>query len=285
MQNSGSCSPERASVGRRGRVRRTVLALWAIGMVISRSMSAQLLVDPLEVTLLTAGSDRLADSFAVTNPSDAPVTPTVPGSDWDRAENGDNRFLAAGSTGKACGQMLSVSPVSVRIEPHSSRVVRLGVQTDAALARECWDIVFIEEVPQRAPTKGNSLQYIFRTGVKVYVAPPGLARDGAIENMEVVDAPPKAGTAARNASAGSAPAKRQVAIRFHNTGGMHLVATGHLEFRRLDNSLAREVPIDDFPTLPGATRRVLVDIPGDLAAAAYHVPALLRLFGAQPFRR
>src|SRR5256714_11354938 len=153
-------------------------------MVLSGSMSAQLLADPLEVPFLTAGSDRVAGSFSLTNTSDAPVQATISRSDWDRAENGDNRFLAAGSTGKACGRMLSVSPVSVRIEPHSSRVVRLGVQTDAALARGCWDIVFIEEVPQRAPTKGNSLQYIFRTGVKVYVAPPGLARDGAIENME-----------------------------------------------------------------------------------------------------
>ena len=243
-------------------------------------MSAQLLVDPLEVTLLTAGADRVAGSFSLTNTSDAPVQATISRSDWDRAENGDNHFLAAGSTGKSCGPMLSVSPLSVRIEPHASRVVRLSVQTDAALTRECWDIVFIEEVPQRAPTKGNSLQYIFRTGVKVYVAPPGLTRDGAIENMEVVDAPAKAASA-RNAAAVSAPAKRQVAIRFHNTGGMNLVAKGHLEFRRLDNSLAREVPIDEFPTLPGATRRVLVDIPADLAAGDYVVLALIDFGGAE----
>jgi len=281
MLNSGSRSPERASAERRGRVRPTVLALCAIGMLISRPMSAQLLVDPLEVTLLTVGSDRVSGSFSLTNTSDAPVQATISRSDWDRAENGDNHFLAAGSTGKSCGQMLSVSPLSVRIEPHSSRVVRLGVQTDAALARECWDIVFIEEVPQRAPTKGNSLQYIFRTGVKVYVAPPGLARDGAIENMEMVDVPAKSATPARNASASSAPAKRQVAIRFHNTGGMHLVAKGHLEFRRLDNSVAREVPIDEFPTLPGATRRVLVDIPADLAAGDYVVLALIDFGGAE----
>ena len=262
-------------------MRRTVLALCAVGMLISRSTSAQLLVDPLEVTLLTAGSDRVAGSFSLTNTSDAPVQATISRSDWDRAENGDNRFLAAGSTGKSCGQMLSVSPLSVRIDPHSSRVVRLAVQTDAALARECWDIVFIEEVPQRAPTKGNSLQYIFRTGVKVYVAPPGLTRDGAIENMEIADAPAKPASGARNAAAVSPPAKRQVAIRFHNTGPMHLVAKGHLEFRRLDNSLAREVPIEEFPTLPGATRRVLVDIPADLAAGDYVVLGLIDFGGAE----
>jgi len=270
-----------ASAERRGRVRGTVLALCAVGALYTRPASAQLLVDPLEVTLLTTGGERVASSFSLTNTSDLPVQATISRSDWDRVENGDNRFLPAGSTGKSCGQMLSVSPLSVRIEPHTARVVRLAVQTDAALTRECWDIVFIEEVPQRSTAKGNSLQYIFRTGVKVYVAPPGLPRDGAIEDMQIVDAQPKSGTAARSASSATGAAKKQVAIRFHNTGAMHLVAKGHLEFRRLDNSVAREVPVEEFPTLPGATRRVLVDIPSDLAPGDYVVLALVDFGGAE----
>src|SRR5437588_6126847 len=241
MQQSGSRSSERASAERRGRVRYAVLAVCAVGAVVSQRASAQLLVDPLEVTMLVAGADRVSSSFSLSNTSDSPVQATISRSDWDRAENGDNRFLAAGSTGNSCGTMLSVSPLSVRIEPHSSRVVRLAVQTGAALTRECWDIIFVEEVPQRASTKGNSLQYIFRTGVKVYVAPPGLSRDGAVEDMAVVDAPP--------AKAVSNPPKtiatpssnsgvtHQIAVRFHNTGAMHLVAKGRLEFRRLDNTL------------------------------------------------
>src|SRR5256885_11251837 len=105
-------------------------------MLISGSTSSHQLAPRPEVTFFPAGSDRVAGSFSLTNTSDAPVQATISRADWDRAENGDNRFLAAGSTGKSCGQMLSVSPLSVRIEPHSSRVVRLPVQTDAALARE-----------------------------------------------------------------------------------------------------------------------------------------------------
>ncbi len=250
--------------------------------MLARPAAAQLLVDPLEVTILAPATDRVASSFSLTNTSDAPVQATISRGDWDRAENGDNRFLPAGSTGKSCGTMLSVSPLSVRIEPHSSRVVRVAAQPSSTLARECWDIVFIEEVPQRAPTKGNSLQYIFRTGVKVYVAPPGLSRDGAIENMEIVDAPAKpAPNAAKPASASTNPAKHQVAISFHNTGGMHVVAKGRLEFRRLDNSVAREVPIEEFPTLPGAMRKVLVDIPTDIAAGDYVALALIDFGGAE----
>lgn len=281
MKHSGSRSPSGASPERRGRVRRTVLALCAVGTgFISQTASAQLLVDPLEVTLITPGSTRIASSFSLNNTSDKPVQATISRADWDRAENGDNRFLAAGASGKSCGAMLSVSPLSVRIEPRSSRVVRLAVQTNAALTRECWDIVFVEEVPQRASTKGNSLQYIFRTGVKVYVAPPGLARDAAIEDMAVVDAP-VAKPAAASKSAATDVTKRQISIRFHNTGGMHLVAKGRLEFRRMDNSLAKRVEVAEFPTLPGSTRVVLVDVPTDLAAGDYVALALIDFGGAE----
>jgi len=266
-------------------VRATVLALCAVGVVVSQRASAQLLVDPLEVTMISARDTRVSASFSLTNTSDNPVQATVARQDWDRLENGDNRFVPAGSSGTSCGAALSVSPLSIRIEPHTSRIVRLAVQSNAAMTKECWDIVFVEEVPQRASTKGNSLQYIFRTGVKVYLAPPGLSRDGAVEDLAVVDAPPPkaASSAVKNASNEATPAvaRKQIAIRFHNTGGMHLLAKGRLEFRRLDNSLALQLPIAEFPTLPGATRKVLVDVPAELSAGDYVVLALIDFGGAE----
>ena len=149
-------------------------------MVVSHRASAQLLVDPLEVTMTTAGNSRVSASFSLSNTSDAAIQATIARQDWDRIENGDNRFLPTGSSGTSCGAMLSASPLSIRVEPHTSRIIRLGVQSAAGLSKECWDIFFVEEVPQRASVKGNSLQYIFRTGVKVYVAPPGLARDAQV---------------------------------------------------------------------------------------------------------
>jgi P pilus assembly chaperone PapD len=254
-------------------------------VAVSQHASAQLLVDPLEVTMITPGAGRASASFTLQNTTDRPVQATVTRQDWDRQPNGDNRFLPSGSTGKSCGTMLTVSPLSVRVEPRSSRVVRLAVQTDAALKRECWDIVFVEEVPQRASSKGNSLQYIFRTGVKVYVAPPGLTRDGAVEDMAVLDAPVKTASSTAtavpaSASASNAPGK-QIAITFHNIGDIHLLAKGRLEFRRLDNSLATQAPIAEFPTLPGSIRKVLVDVPRELPTGDYVVLALIDFGGAE----
>jgi len=286
MLNSRSRSSERTGVERRGRVRGTVLALCAvIGVVVSQSASAQLLVDPLEVTIVAAGTNRVPASFSVSNTSNEVVQATITRSDWDRAENGDNRFLAAGSTGTSCGANLSVSPLSIRVEPHTSRVIRLGIQSGAAVPKECWDIFFVEEIPRRASAKGNSLQYIFRTGVKVYVAPPGLSRDGAVENMAIEDVPVPRSTASTTpaTTVANVPAatKRQISVVFHNTGGTHLLAKGRLEFRRIDNSLAAQVTIPEFPTLPGATRKVMLDVPAGLAPGDYVVLALIDFGGAE----
>ena len=285
MQKSRSHPPTRAGEERRGRVRATVLALCAVGVVVSHSASAQLLVDPLEVTVLTAGASRVSASFSMMNTSDKPVQASITRQDWDRVENGDNRFLPAGTSGTSCGAMLSVSPLSIRIEPHTSRIIRLGVQNAATLSKECRDIVFVEEVPQRAAAGANSLQYIFRTGVKVYVAPPGLKRDGAVEEMAVEDvavpATASSTTAVKTVGAAPATTKKQISVRFHNTGGMHLLAKGRLEFRRLDNSLAAQVPIAEFPTLPGAIRKVMTDVPSGLASGDYVVLALIDFGGAE----
>jgi P pilus assembly chaperone PapD len=254
-------------------------------VVVSHRASAQLLVDPLELTLIAAGNSRVSGSFSLANTSDAAVQATITRQDWDRAENGDNRFLAAGTSGASCGAMLSASPLSIRVEAHSSRIIRLSAQSAAPISKECWDIFFVEEVPQRAPVKGNSLHYIFRTGVKVYVAPPDLPRDAQVEDMSVEDstlAPAASSTPSKlSVSAGPGATKRQIAIRFHNTGGMHLLAKGRLEFRRLDNTLALQVPIAEFPTLPGSVRKVLVDVPAGLAPGDYVVLALIDFGGAE----
>jgi P pilus assembly chaperone PapD len=266
MNHPRSRSSSGTGEERKGRVRRTALALCAFSLLVAPSVGAQLLVDPLEVMITTSGAGRVTASFSLSNTSDQPVQATITRQDWDRAENGDNRFLPPGSTGTSCGALLTASPTAIRVEPRSSRIVRLAVQGAAALSKECWDIFFVEEVPQRSVARGNSLQYIFRTGVKVYVTPAGLKRDAAVEDMAVEDV---------------SPTKRQVAIRFRNSGGTHLISKGHLEFRRLDNTVAEKVAIPEFPTLPGAVRKLSIDLPPGLTPGDYVVLALIDFGGAE----
>ena len=259
-------------------MRRTAFALCAVIVLGGRAVQAQLLVDPLEVVIATSGAGRALGSFSVTNSSDKAVQATITRQDWDRREDGENRFLPPGTTGTSCGDVLTASPLSIRVEAHTSRIVRLVAPNPASLQKECWDIFFVEEIAQRSQLKGNSLQFLFRTGVKVYLTPPGLKADAAIEDMSIAQP-----TATKSAPASSAPpaSKDQIAVTFHNLGGTHLLAKGRLEFRRLDNTLAMEVSIPEFPTLPGATRRLTLDVPAGLGAGDYVVIALVDFGGAE----
>lgn len=255
-----------------------MLALCAAGTLFSQRSAAQLLIDPLELTIPVGGS-RTVSSISVINTSNQPVEATISRSGWDRKEDGANRFFTGGDN--SCGQILSFSPLSVRVEPQNSRIVRLTIETNAPLTRECSDIIFIEEIPHHSPAKVNSLEFIFRTGVKVYVDPPGLRPDGVVEKVIVVDSPAvSTASSASNTGSTDRNAKRQIAIWFHNTGSVHLVAKGRLIFRRLDNSSELEVPIEEFPTLPGAVRKVLVDAPMGVPAGDYLVLALIDFGGA-----
>lgn len=272
-------------VERGGRVRTAALALCAISTFIGAPAAAQLLVDPLEMVLATAGTDRVSATFTIMNSSDKAVQATITREDWYRLDNGENRFRPPGSTLNSCGKLLSVWPSSIRVEPRSSRTVRLTVEGAQALKKECWDIVFVEEAPQRQSVRGNSLQYSFRTGVKVYVTPPGLPLDAAIEDMQLeeVAIDPTRDSARPGKPAVTSPTatKRQITVSFRNTGGLHLLAKGRLEFRRTDNSLALQVPIPEFPTLPGAVRKLTIDAPAGLAPGEYVVLALIDFGGAQ----
>jgi P pilus assembly chaperone PapD len=255
-----------------------VLAFCAAGTLCSRTSAAQLLIDPLELTIPAAGS-RIVSSISVINTSDKPVEATISRSGWDRKEDGANRFFTGGDN--SCGQILTFSPLSVRVEPQTSRIVRLTIDANPPLTRECSDIIFIEEIPHRSTAKANSLEFIFRTGVKVYVDPPGLRADGVIEKMVVADTlSVSAGSTAKNPSSTDRSPKRQIAIWFHNTGGVHLIAKGRLVFRRVDNSSELEVPIEEFPTLPDAVRKVLLEVPTGLPAGDYLVLALIDFGGA-----
>jgi P pilus assembly chaperone PapD len=186
--------------------------------------------------------------------------------DWDRAADGQNRFLPSGSTPHSCGPALSFFPAAFLIEPGANQVVRLAVEKVSGTPRECWDIVFVQEVAQTKQFTRSGLQFVFRTGVKVYVAPTGLTRDASITSMSLEQ---------RN------PGQRRISIQFRNSGEVHLAAKGRVEIRRADNSVVAEVPISEFPTLPGAVRQLEVNVPSTTLPGNYVALALIDFGGSE----
>jgi P pilus assembly chaperone PapD len=133
-------------------------------------------------------------------------------------------------------------------------------------AAECWAAAVVETTQPGAP-RGQQVAYVLRTAVKIYVQPPGLRSGGEITGLRVTS---------DGAPATPAP---QVEVTFENRGALHVAATGTLEFRRPDNSLALRVPLPNVYALPGARQQVRVPLP-ELARGRYAVLATLDYGGA-----
>jgi P pilus assembly chaperone PapD len=269
----------RLSLGRRGRGKQLVLLSCASFACVAAPVHAQLTVDQLEVTIAQSPNGRVVSSFVVRNAGKNATQATVTREDWDRAENGENRFVPSGSTGKSCGATLNFFPTAFRLEPGATQIVRLAVDAANPPPKECWDILFVEELAQHWNPTRSGLRYIFRTGVKVYVAPTGLKRDASIIDMSMSSHGSR--LASQSTASASPPVKQRIAIQFKNDGQVHLAAKGRIEFRRLDNSIAMQIPIVEFPTLPGALRRLELDVPPTIPAGSYIALALIDYGGAE----
>jgi P pilus assembly chaperone PapD len=267
---------------RGGRALVRTLVLCALPSLTSFPASAQVVVDPLTVTIPNAGPARTVVKVIVRNPHATGAQVVISRGDWTRTEDGENRFLSYGSTPTSCGALLSVYPLSLRIDPKGAETLYIAYEGSRTLTRECWNAVILEEPPKASGSRGPALLYVLRTAVKVHVVPPGATRDGAIEGISIVNTPslPKPSKAETPRKGASKASGRSLSISFRNLGGMHLATRGNIQFRRIDNSIAAEIPVAEFPTLPGARRNLLVDIP-QLAAGRYVVLAMLDFGGAE----
>lgn len=272
-------SAERAKAGTRKastrRARNSALAALAFACLAPFPARAQLTVNQLELVLTPATPLARTAVVSVKNDSNEPQQATVSLGDWDRDESGANRFFPLGTTPQSCRDRLKVFPATLRLEPGASQDVRVTLERPDSLAATCWSIVFVETA-RRAPNPnihGTQLVYVIRTGIKVYVEPPGLARDGALEDLRVQPH-------VRRADAPKDSSSIDAVVAFRNAGALPLAAHGSIEVRRQDNSLVGKVEVPDFPVLPGALRRLEVPLP-PLAAGHYVLLVLLDYGGAE----
>lgn len=223
----------------------------------------QLAVDQVELFLDPHAPGRRVQSFSVSNESDQVVEATLYLNDWDRDENGENRFSESGRLPQSCGRYLRVFPLSLRLPPHTQQAVRVSLEGDGAdsFDKTCWSVVFVESTAQRQ-ARGRAIAYVTRLGVKLYVVPPNLPKEGEVESVAIRD------------SIG-----RRLILNFRNTGDVPLWPHGSVEFRRLDASVAETVPIEEFPVLPGSLRRLTLPLPA-LPRGRYIALALIDYGGS-----
>lgn len=255
------------------RVRWTRLAAFVFGVMSPAPAPAQLAVDRVEIFLEPQRAGQRVASFRVSNEGDRVVEATIYVEDWERRDDGEHSFAPSGTLPHSCGQFLRLFPLSLRLPPGGSQAVRVALEDADTLRAACWSIVFVESAPA-APRGGRQITYVTRLGVKVYMLPQGLVRDGDVEDLQV-----RPRTLRADGSPGEAGA-REFVVAFRNSGGLPLWPRGSVEIRRLDNTVAATVDVPEFPVLPGALRAVVVDVPR-LPAGHYVALALIDFAGEE----
>ncbi len=252
-----------------------------LALAIGRPVRAQLAIDRSEIFMRPNVAAERVGVMTVTNTSDRVVQAIVKVEDWDRSEDGANRWFPAGTLPTSCSKLLTVFPSTVSLDAGASQSIRLVVADSAAnRAGECWSAVMVETV--QAPTQRGGVRYLIRSAVKVYVEPTGLPANGEVTDMRAL----------KNTTGADS-----LEVWFRNAGARHYVARGTVEFRRTDNTVAATLDLPDYYVLPGAHQRARVAIPtlpvgeyvvlsmvdyggGDIAAMqieyVVHAPAVVR---------
>ena len=262
-QTPPGCTLSRAPRARLCRGLVVVCATALAAIVPSGPAAAQIAVDQLEMVFQTrAGNPRLG-IINLRNEGDRAVQAVVKLEDWDRAEDGTNRWYPVGTVPGSCGKALEIFPPTVSLDPGASQAVRVTFDSTAAITGECWMAAVIETVAPR--TDGDrGIRNVIRTATKIYVQAEGLTSAGEVvalrPAMMLLKDRPDSVVA--------------LEVGFANTGQRHLVAKGEIQIRRGDNTIAASIPVPALYALPGANARTKVPLP-TLASGRYVVLAIL----------
>jgi P pilus assembly chaperone PapD len=244
----------------------------AVALAAPSAAHAQFAIDKTEMLLTPGDAARRTGVVTVRNDGATRAQATISIEDWDRAEDGGNRFFAAGTMTQSCAKALKVFPLAMNLAPGESQAVRITMDSSATAASgECWSVVLVETAVPDVNASGRTLLYRLRTGVKVYALPQGLTLDGQVADV------------AMHQSAGAdstGVAKDTVEVAFQNTGTKHAIARGKVEIRRPDNTTVAVVELPLAYALPGATMRVRAAVPA-LATGRYVVLAVMDYGGAE----
>jgi len=228
---------------------------------------AQLSIDQLELRLsMGRGGTAGSEIFHAVNGSELPAHATISVQDWDRSETGENRYYPLGTLPTSCASHIKVFPSVLQLDARTTQTVRVALDSGASLPRGCYAILFIETPPTPRSERGDAVTYSLRYGVKLYVELDGPPR-AELEDV-FLERKPADSTA------------RQLVIAYRNTGARQTVAHGKVEIRRTDNTLVSTLDVSEFPTLPGATRRLGVPLPA-LPRGKYVLLALLDYEGSE----
>ena len=142
-------------------------------------VAAQIAVDQLELVFQTKPGNPRLGIINLRNESDRAVQAVVKLEDWDRAEDGTNRWYPVGTVPGSCGKALEIFPPTVSLDPGASQAVRVTFDSTAAIIGECWAAAIVETVAPRMDGD-RGIRNVIRTATKIYVQAEGLTAAGEV---------------------------------------------------------------------------------------------------------
>ena len=256
-----SMSHTRSRANSRRRDSAALVLLVIVGMTAPAAARAQqLAVDQIEIYLTAGDPTRSTAVFNVSNEGTRPLQASLYLSDWDRDSTGNNRFFPAGALPGSCKGDIQVFPTQVRLEPHTQQAVRVTLTGTEASRNACWSVVFVElQDPVRLQQAGRAVSAVIRVGTKIYVEPLKVVRSADVTDMGITRHELTADEVGSNTKLDTT--RKDLSVMFKNTGGIQLRPSGRVEVRRPDNSVVTTLKVEEFPILPGASRRLQVPLP------------------------
>lgn len=144
---------------------------------------------------------------------------------------------------RSCGDWITASPESFKIEPGEARSVSFQIAIpEGGLSGMYWAMIFVQAAPRPEQREGATILAIERFGVKVYETIPGTSvLSGEIRNVRKVNDDPLA-----------------FDVVFANTGNVQLRPTGMVTVINQNGETVRALSIGEFPLLPGKEQMLSV---------------------------
>lgn len=213
------------------------------------SAAAEIVVSPLTIEVAAEPGEPQTGSFVVRNAGTEVENVSVSAFGYTLDSSGG---LLLDPAVRSLIPSLTFFPASLAVAPGEEKAVQF--QFEAPLeSGDHWAVFFVEgsTVTPVGTTMGEvqtSVDVKVRYGVKLIQRDPNAVKDGAVVSMALASTTPPS-----------------VGVRFANLGTSVLrKATGWVEFRDVSGAVVAQSSLNEFTTLPGGWRDLVVPIPNEV---------------------
>lgn len=193
-------------------------------------------VSPTLYELQIPRGHSYTDAIRVVNVGKVDITVKVYLSDFDFNENGNIRFLDAGTGQNSLADYLRLNPTSLDLEPGEEKFVRFTINMPETVTGECHGLLFFQTLPKslKKSAPGKQVMVSTRIGAGIYAA----AKNTATPSSEIPGLFFKQAQTQTTTTQTPDNSSFHFALIFHNNGNIHVRPTGKV---KIINASGKEV--------------------------------------------